>query len=46
VGLKEDEDQEGGYTMEAILRSRGYPEDMIEQILARKNARHATTESD
>lgn len=39
MSLPEDDDQDGGYTMETILRGRGYPESMIEQILARKKAR-------
>lgn len=38
MSLEVDED-EGGYTLESILRSRGYPEEQIEQILARRNAR-------
>ena len=34
-----DDDQEYGYTMESILRERGYPEEVIEQALARKRAK-------
>ena len=46
MGLEIDRDDEGSYTLEALLRARGYPEDVIEEYVARRNARVVVSEEE